>query len=371
MSIASTPDDGRGVNLILVNSGYRGQGYYIHADCGLIAAQADIALRNQADGHHRPYTPMPEQGEDVTHTHASRQLCTCSHVQIENHASLYLGMLFRTDVLLLGLQVQSPFLEHDKSVVRDPQLNDGLTSFKEAFITCLQKEMLYNNREIQGGIRKRAVHKKDGSDDLILEVFLYDDVSGGAGLTSSLMTQRGAWKRLLNILKASKQQLDGTTCLSMDGCETACIGCLLDFRNASEHHRLNRLEGLRILDYILEGNVPRPYTSEIERMGVTFHELIRYIDEGITVAFDGDSLAFSKGQHKVKIYPYVSYVNPYDDPRLVALDDLDIEWEPVEWDEDWSEVDCEALAVPMRGLLREPTAFVERIRAMLNPNFAP
>ena len=35
----------------------------------------------------------------------------------------------------------------------------------------------------------------------------------------------------------------------------------------------------------------------------------------------------------------MSYVNPYDDPRLVALDDLDIEWEPVEWDEDWSEVD--------------------------------
>lgn len=368
--LRSTRDDGQGIELLLVNSGYQGQGYYICRLCGLIDKQQNLAMVNEGEGHFRPYVPMPDPDEeDVGPNHPSRQKCHGASVTLDGRESLYLGMLFRTDVLILSIEIQQPF-EQSQRTTRDRQLNDGLVTLKEAIITCLQREMLYNNREIQGGIRKRAVRDDQGViQSTFAEVFLYDDVSGGAGLTSSLMTQEDSWSALMRILEDVELQLGGTRCLNGVGCESACIGCLLDFRNSAEHSRLNRHEGLRLLRYIMEGTVPQPSTHELESIARTQNELLQELDPSMLVEVQGGRLRITRNSDELFIYPMVNYVDPYEDPRVVELNEADVEFEVHNEEGDFFEENAVHATLPMRVMMREPSFVAERIHARLDPEY--
>lgn len=370
VQLRSTRDDGQGIELLLVNSGYQGQGYYICGQCGLIDKQQNLAIANQAEGHFRPYVPMPDPDEDDVGTnHPSRQKCHGSSVTLDGRESLYLGMLFRTDVLIMSIEIKQPF-EPSQSTARDRQLNAALVTLKEALITCLQREMLYNNREIQGGIRKRVVRNADGGiQSKFVEVFLYDDVSGGAGLTSSLMTQDDSWSALMRVLRDVEVQLQGTRCLNGVGCESACIGCLLDFRNSPEHPRLNRHEGLRLLRYLLEGTVPQPSPHELNSITMTLKEILQGLDSSVSVEAQDGRLRFARHNEELVIYPMVSYVDPFEDPRVLEMVDEDVEFEILEQEDDFSTNDASIMTLPLQIMMREPSFVAERIHARLDSGY--
>ena len=75
----------------------------------------------------------------------------------------------------------------DSEMRRSNTFNGGLLAIKEALITELQAEMNYVNREIGGGIRKFAKQADSESprEDYV-DIFLFDQVSGGAGLVTAL-----------------------------------------------------------------------------------------------------------------------------------------------------------------------------------------
>ena len=110
------------------------------------------------------------------------------------------------------------------------------------------------SREISSGFRKwiRNDTTADGleTQSLVLDIFFYDDVSGGAGLSSMLFRDQERWQRVIH---QTEIRLRGGHCINQDrGCDSACIGCLLDFRNTQDHDNMNRKHGLRLLRWLID-----------------------------------------------------------------------------------------------------------------------
>ena len=168
--------------------------------------------------------------------------------------SLFLGMTFKTDMILFTFDVDTPF-NTDKRTILNNSLNDGVRAIKEALITEIQAVKKFMKMEIGGGLRKHNV-TVDGETRTVFDIFLYDDVSGGAGLTTSLFDGEEGYRDFVEILKRVELRLSGSLCMGGKGCDKACVGCLLDFRNKREHDKLDRKNGLRILRYLLYGKVP-------------------------------------------------------------------------------------------------------------------
>ena len=165
-------------------------------------------------------------------------------------SQLYLGMTFKTDMILLTFKIERPLKSGSNAILHET-LHSGTLAIKEALITEIQSVKKFINREIGGGLRKHTIKDDDDENVTVFDIFLYDDVSGGAGLTTSLFDGEKGYEDFVKILKNVELRLSGALCLGGTGCDNACVGCLLDFRNKKEHDRLNRKNGLRILRYLL------------------------------------------------------------------------------------------------------------------------
>ena len=61
-------------------------------------------------------------------------------------------------------------------------------------------------------------------------------------------------ERWNTVIRNTEERLRGDHCSRHGGCDSACIGCLLDFRNGQDHDRMNRQNGLRLLRWLKDGN---------------------------------------------------------------------------------------------------------------------
>jgi hypothetical protein len=80
------------------------------------------------------------------------------------------------------------------------------------------------------------------------EVFIYDDVPGGAGYARSM------GQNLKTILEKALEF--GEHCGNPD-CAGACYHCLYDYRNQTLHPLLDRELGTALLSFILKGQMPK------------------------------------------------------------------------------------------------------------------
>ena len=132
-------------------------------------------------------------------------------------------------------------------------------AIKEAMVEEIQRTRGFVNREISGGVRKFAQVDNQGGRNYFTDIFLYDEVSGGAGLTLEVVQHL---EELPEIFDKIEQRLSGAECIESSGCDMACINCLLDFRNIREHDRLDRKNGLRLIRYIRHGILPTLESGE-------------------------------------------------------------------------------------------------------------
>jgi hypothetical protein len=317
VNLRSTKDDGVGVELILINSGYNGQGYYVCQSCGAIERQAD-KFQSDTKGHYRPYIATPNE-KTTDPQHPSRLRCKGLPFSQDPYRTIYLGMTFITDMLMISIPGKIPF-DQDSSTITNNNLDTALITLKEALITEIQKEAKLVNREIKGGIRKR----RNTTEDIpYFEIYLYDDVSGGAGLTSSILNQKNSWSRLIKILKSTEERLSGEKCLDKNGCDRACLGCLLDFRNKREHDYFDRKQGLRLIRYIIYGDTPSFESGcsdgEIKDLQILVNRINQHLllfeKELKLEVVEGSLVARNEGK-ELHIRPIIDYVD-YPEDQVV------------------------------------------------------
>lgn len=248
--------EGEGVELVVVNRGYNEDGWIMCRDCGRVAL--DSKDSKPQTSHHRPYAisyeeirMVPEEERESVYSLASSK---CSGTWIKD---LFFGFSFRTDLVYFRIKIATP-LELKERL--GPAMVGGITAIKEAIITEATSVLKLVDREIEGGYRHITSPRVDDesagtqTNDQFIDIYLFDSVSGGAGLVEEL-AEPGIIDEILTRVSA---RLDGEKCQQGRPCQRACIGCLLDFRNSAEHDKINRRHGRELLRYIRNNTPPSP-----------------------------------------------------------------------------------------------------------------
>jgi hypothetical protein len=126
--------------------------------------------------------------------------------------------------------------------------------------------------ELKVGVR--AVRAPDSR--LLGEVFIYDDVPGGAGYARSIEAN------LLEVLQAALQL--GGNCANPD-CSGACYHCLLEYSNQFLHPTLDRSLGASVLEFLLHGSAPHTDSTRLGAAIAGLEELARgnwVVEQGLS-----------------------------------------------------------------------------------------
>ena len=200
-----------------------------------------------------------------------------------------LGHRFRSEVILLALDMpdflDAPLLEAPGRAV--------WYSFGTLMSEAAARVLQISPDEIQVGVRPM----RDSFGRIQGEVFIYDDVPGGAGYARAIQD---------NLEEVAQLALDmGRNCPNAD-CGGACYHCLLGYRNQRIHNLLDRNLGVSVLEYLLNGQ--RPHL--LKRHGASMAEgLNEYVGSRWKLVDPGQSpgqfdTVFDTGQgHRVGIRP--------------------------------------------------------------------
>lgn len=185
--------------------------------------------------HQYPSNVPPHRGRRMGKRAGSS--CPDSGRNVERVA---LGHRFISEVVLLAVELpdtlDAPFTEpHGKAI---------WYSFGTLMADAAAKTLQINPDEIQVGVRPM----RDRLNRIQGEVFIYDDVPGGAGYARAIEANLEEISRLAWSL--------GQACVNPD-CSGACYYCLLGYRNQRIHNLLDRNLGFAVLDYLLHGKQPK------------------------------------------------------------------------------------------------------------------
>ena len=169
-----------------------------------------------------------------------------------------LGHRFHSEVILLGVDLpqtmDAPFWFPSGRAI--------WYSFGTLLANAAAIVLQVDPGELKVGVRatKRAPGRLHG------EVFLYDDVPGGAGYARAIQD---------NLEVILRKALDlGLKCDNPD-CSGACYQCLYDYRNQTLHPLLDRGLGASVLQYLLYGTEPSLSQLEIDRCAANLIEFAR------------------------------------------------------------------------------------------------
>jgi len=266
-SQSETQESESGIELILINSGLNNSGYWLCPDCGRMELKQKKPFYNgpDNDGHHRPYAADWRPSDDLLDEQKDEARRICKTHPLGGHedeheadGKIMLGMTFRTDLALFRFIKPDEFIEGQK-LAKLRTFDGAIRAIKEAMVEEIQRTRGFVNREISGGVRKFAQVDDQGGRNYFTDIFLYDEVSGGAGLTLEVVQHL---EELPRIFDKIEQRLSGVECIESSGCDMACINGLLDFRNIREHDRLDRKNGLRLIRYIRHGILPTLESGE-------------------------------------------------------------------------------------------------------------
>jgi len=283
-------EDGESISeMIMVNRGSKAMGYTICYDCARIrhvGSEKDgpevfigAGDARQISGHHRPYIITKHEiygsyeGDKIGPAFKQAQ-SRCNGDYFLNplvdtdfsneEEGVALGFTFRTDLVSLRLVIDDPLNHHITSRV---EFRKAMNAVTEAFVTAMQETLELVDREIQGGYRlSYNLLEVGGRTDVIVDIYAYDDVSGGAELVTGVIPDGDDDSLLLDVLRIMAKILGGERCISGEegeGCDEACIGCLLDFRNKGMHGRMSRKLGHQLFRLIESDLSPSPDDCDI------------------------------------------------------------------------------------------------------------
>jgi ATP-dependent helicase YprA (DUF1998 family) len=205
------------------------QGFWICDKCGSAAL-----VQPTAAPHNRPYDIEPSFGSIFPRN--------CNGV----FHNVFLGHVFATDLLLLRLTLEPPMVIDTNDVVVLRTLEDGLYSIAEALRLAASRHPQLDLDPSEFGAGFRIVPSTEGADQLNLDVYLYDTLSGGAGHAE--LTGR----YLDEILDSVLALLENCPA----HCDRSCESCLRHYHNQHLRDRLDRFVGAQLLRYARSGELP-------------------------------------------------------------------------------------------------------------------
>ncbi len=166
-----------------------------------------------------------------------------------------LGHQFYSEVILLGVDLPQ---ELDASYY-EPSGRAVWYSFGTLLANAAALVLQLDPGELKVGVRavRRAPQRIHG------EVFLYDDVPGGAGYARAIQ------QNLHEVLEKALEL--GEHCPNPD-CAGACYQCMYDYRNQTMHPLLDRRLGAAMLNFVLKGQLPSLPPSYANRCGTMLAE---------------------------------------------------------------------------------------------------
>jgi hypothetical protein len=214
--------------LVVVNRGNEdtSNGFWVCDHCGAAAVADDNAP--PAHPQFRPYLPQTRPGQ-------SPGACrgTFQHV--------FLGNLFRSDLMLLRLTLPEPFGNNTTDQIFRCALEDALRTFGESLLLAASRQLDIDAAELSAGYR---LLPRQGGGPLRADVYLFDTLAGGAGYAEQ------AGRELVDVLTELDELLRGCSCT------TSCQECLRHYANRFWHESLDRRLAIALLDHLCHGRVP-------------------------------------------------------------------------------------------------------------------
>jgi ATP-dependent helicase YprA (DUF1998 family) len=217
--------------LLVTNTGPRGEGYSYCTLCGLIGPTA-IPGHSISAGHPKPY---PDDREPICEGAVTR--------------GLVLGTDFISDVLLFRLAVDPPLMLRPGALATEV----ALRTVAESITIAAARRLDIDPGELQAEYRPAL--SDGGQAGLEAEIYLYDTLAGGAGFARRV-ADHGP-----RVLEDAIRLLEGCP----GGCDRSCYRCLRSFRNRFEHGLLDRHLGASLLRYLLAEEEPKLDPHRIEQ----------------------------------------------------------------------------------------------------------
>ncbi len=203
-------------------------GFLLCPDCGRLLDPS------QPGRHTYPANIPPHRGRRI----GPRAGALCPNTNNFGNR-VVLGHRFASEVILLAINMPD-FLD---APIMEPSGKAVWYSFGTLMKEAAAKVLQINPDEIQVGVRPM----RDAHNRIQGEVFIYDDVPGGAGYARAIHD---------NLEEVTELALEmGRNCNNRD-CNAACYHCLLGYSNQYVHNLLDRDLGVAVLDYLLNGRRP-------------------------------------------------------------------------------------------------------------------
>ena len=169
-----------------------------------------------------------------------------------------LGHRFNSEVILLAVDMPD-FLD---APMMEPSGRAVWYSFGTLMSEAAARYLEIDPDEVQIGVRPM----RDSFGRVQGEVFIYDNVPGGAGYARAI---QDSLREITQLALAM-----GRDCPN-DSCSGACYHCLLGYRNQSIHNLLDRNLSISVLEYLLEGRRPGLRRQQAVRLASGVEEYLR------------------------------------------------------------------------------------------------
>jgi ATP-dependent helicase YprA (DUF1998 family) len=237
LSVAVTEDR----KLVTANKGQLSddayQGFWVCERCGRASTE-----EHPAGAHQRPYKIEFSFGQPRPSQRCNGQ-----------YHNVFLGHVFTTDLLLLRIKIAKPIVTDTTNPVVLRALEDALYSIAEGLRLCASRhpQLDLDPSEFGAGFRIVPTQKPD---ELLLDVYLYDTLAGGAGYAEL------AGRHLPEILTNLLDLLENCP----GSCDRSCESCLRHYHNQHLRDRLDRHVGAQLLRYALNGELPPEASIEAQ-----------------------------------------------------------------------------------------------------------
>ena len=246
-----------GTKLLMVNAGPEEEGFIVCSKCGNVDLENKYSGKNKL--HYRPYAITgkqiwrhpeilekndPDEKEKKFNKLKNQIQGKCSG---EYSQPIILGHVFRTDVVIFRMKIKEPLSVNWNTNA----FISGIKAIREALITGATEVLELIESEISGNFRKITIPNNEGEYDMFIDFFLYDSVSGGAGLVKQINREKS-----IDILDYVDKKLNGYLCTGGTPCDRICTGCLIDFRNKIEQGTMNRVIGNQMFQFFKNREAP-------------------------------------------------------------------------------------------------------------------